>query len=388
MSKLKPGQLSLWRLSVRVSSVLGHLGGKVTDDGGATVAVIEVDRLSMTYRAPVRDAGLKAALRTLVHRTFKDVHAVSDVSFEVDTGQVVGFIGPNGAGKTTTLKILSGILHPTSGAARVLGFTPWQRRTPFLKRIALIRGSQPIGGPVELTVLDSFRYQQLLYEVPEDDFRTNLAELTELLELGPLLQRQVRALSLGERMRAGLALTLLYRPEVMFLDEPTIGLDVTAATTMRRFVSGYAERTGATVLLTSHYMADVQSLCPRLILIDKGEVAYDGPLERLAARLSPYKLLRVTVPGAGRDDFERVGEVVETSGETWVLRVRRDDAARATADLLGRLSVADLAVEEPPLETVIDQAYRGLAAPTTANGADHDGSPDATAAATGREVTP
>ncbi len=325
------------------------------------MAVIEVDGLSMTYRAPLRDAGLKAALRSLVHRTYKDVHAVSDVSFDVPAGQVVGFIGPNGAGKTTTMKILSGILHPTGGDAHVLGFTPWQRRTPFLKRIALIRGSQPLGGPVELTVLDSLRYQQLLYEVSDADYRANLAELTELLELGPILQRQVRALSLGERMRAGLASALLYRPEVMFLDEPTIGLDVTAATTMRRFVSGYAESTGATVLLTSHYMADVQSMCPRLILIDKGCVAYDGPLERLAARLSPYKLLRVSVPGAVKDDFAGVGEVVENSGETWVLRVRRDDAARATARLLGGLSVADLSVEEPPLETVIDQAYRGLA---------------------------
>jgi ABC-2 type transport system ATP-binding protein len=328
--------------------------------------VIEVDGLSMTYRAPLRDSGLKAALGSLIHRRYKDVHAVSDVSFEVGAGQVVGFIGPNGAGKTTTMKILSGILHPTSGTARVLGFTPWQRRTPFLKRIALIRGSQPIGGPVELTVLDSFRYQQLLYEVSDNDFRANLAELTDLLDLEPILQRQVRALSLGERMRAGLALTLLYRPDVMFLDEPTIGLDVTAATTMRRFVASYAQRTGATILLTSHYMADVQSLCPRLILIDKGSVAYDGPLEKLAARLSPYKLLRVTVADAKPDDFTGIGEVVESSGESWVLRVRRDDAARATAQLLGGMTVADLAVEEPPLESVIDQAYRGLAAPPVA----------------------
>ncbi|MGH3488796.1 MAG: ABC transporter ATP-binding protein [Actinopolymorphaceae bacterium] len=324
------------------------------------MAVIEVDGLSMTYRAPLRDAGLKAALKSLARRRYKDVHAVADVSFDVPAGQVVGFIGPNGAGKTTTMKILSGILHPTAGSARVLGFTPWQRRTPFLKRIALIRGSQPLGGPVELTVLDSFRYQQLLYEVDESDFHANLAELTDLLELEPLLQRQVRALSLGERMRAGLALSLLYRPEVMFLDEPTIGLDVTAAAIMRRFVSGYAERTGATVLLTSHYMADVQSMCPRLILIDKGCVAYDGPLEKLAARLSPYKLLRVSVPDATPDDFAGIGEVVERSGETWILRVRRDDTARATAQLLGGLSVADLSVEEPPLESVIDQAYRGL----------------------------
>lgn len=327
------------------------------------MAAIEVDGLSMTYRAPLRDAGLKAALASVVRRRYKDVHAVSDVSFQLEAGEVVGFIGPNGAGKTTTLKVLAGILHPTGGRVRVLSFTPWQRRTAFLKRIALIRGSQPVGGPLELTVLDSFRYQQLLYEVPERDFRANLAELTELLELGPILQRQVRALSLGERMRAGLALALLYRPDVLFLDEPTIGLDVTAATLTRRFIAGYAERTGATVLLTSHYMADVQSLCPRLILIDKGQVAYDGPLEKLAADISPYKLIRVTAPQASTDDFAGVGEIVERADDTWVLRVHRDDAAQATARLLGTLDVTDLAVEEPPLENVIDQAYRGLATP-------------------------
>lgn len=261
------------------------------------MSAIEVESLNMTYRAPIRAEGLGAALKSLVHRRYRKVRAVDDVSFELSAGEVVGFIGPNGAGKTTTMKMLSGILHPTSGNLRVLGYTPWQRRTPFLKRIALIRGSQPVGIQVELTVMDSLRYQQLLYEVPKASFEANVAELTELLELEPLLERQLRALSLGERMRAGLALALVYRPAVLFLDEPTLGLDITAAATVRRFIAAYAEQTGATVLLTSHYMADVQSLCPRLILIDHGTVRYDGPLDKLAARLSPYKLPPDLRPG-------------------------------------------------------------------------------------------
>jgi len=322
------------------------------------MSVVEVTDLNMTYRVPVRDAGLGAALKSIVRRRYREVHAVRDVSFELAPGEVVGFIGPNGAGKTTTMKILSGILHPTSGEVRVLGHVPWRRRTEYLKRIALIRGSQPIGGPVELTVLDALRYQQLLYEVPEADFRANLAELTELLELDHLLQRQVRALSLGERMRAGLALALLYRPEVLFLDEPTLGLDVTAASTMRRFVAEYAARTGATVLLTSHYMADVQSLCPRLILIDHGRVRHDGPLGELSAKVSPYKLLRSGAPDSDEQAFADAGEPVASGDGTWVLRVRREDVPRTTARLLAELAVADLAVEEPPLENVIDQIYR------------------------------
>ncbi len=320
--------------------------------------MIEVRDLRMTYRAPIRDAGLKAALRTLVHRRYQEVKAVDDLSFDIGQGEVVGFIGPNGAGKTTTMKILSGILHPTAGTVRVLGNIPWQRKTAFLRRIALVRGSQPIGGPVELTVLDSLRYQQLLYDVSHQDFQANLEELTDLLELERLLPRQVRALSLGERMRAGLAMTLLYKPDVLFLDEPTIGLDVSAAAIVRRFLKGYAVRTGATILLTSHYMGDVQSLCPRLILIDKGSLQYDGPIDALAAKLAPYKLIRVSAPDAKQDQTPQVGEIVENDGTTWVLRVARADVAQATSQLLNELPVEDLAVEEPPLENVIDRVYR------------------------------
>jgi ABC-2 type transport system ATP-binding protein len=256
------------------------------------------------------------------------------------------------------MKILSGLLHPTSGHVQVLGYSPWQRRADFLRRIAFVRGSQPVGGSQELTVLDSLQYQRLLYEVSAAEYRRNLEELTDLLELEDLLHRQLRALSLGEKMRAGLALALLYRPEVMFLDEPTLGLDVSGATSIRRFVADYAQQTGATVLLTSHYMADVASLCPRLVLIDKGEVQYDGKLDELAAKLSPYKLVRLTAPHADEAQLRAAGELVEASNGTWVLRVPREEVARTTARLLTDLDVADLAVEEPPLEVVIDKAYR------------------------------
>jgi ABC-2 type transport system ATP-binding protein len=207
-------------------------------------------------------------------------------------------------------------------------------------------------------VLDSLRFQQLIYEVPAGDFRRNLAELTALLDLAPLLQRQVRALSLGERMRAGLALSLLYRPRVLFLDEPTIGLDVTAVGLLRRFIADYSRQTGATILLTSHYMADVETLCKRIVLIDRGALRYDGDLEGLSATLSPYKLVKVAVPAGTQPEWGRFGEVVEAEGGKVSLRVRRREAPAAVARLLAELPVADLSVEDPPLESVIDRVYR------------------------------
>ena len=318
------------------------------------MSAVEVENLSMSYKAPVRKGGLRAALGSLVRREYKTVQALDQVSFTIAPGEVAGFIGLNGAGKTTTMKILSGILYPTGGEVRVLDHVPWQRRSTFLKRIAFVRGSQPVGGSQELTVMDSLEYQRLLYDVPRATFRRTLAELEALLDLEPLLERQLRALSLGERMRVGLAMALIYRPEVLFLDEPTIGLDVSAASLIREFVREYVEQTGATVLLTSHYMADVASLCPRLILIDHGQVQYDGPLAELSARLSPYKLIRISAA----EDPSAFGEVVEKADGQWVLRVPRDEVAGTTARLLQALEVVDLAVEEPPLEKVIDQAYR------------------------------
>jgi len=323
-----------------------------------SMTTVAASNLAMTYRVPVRADGLKAALASMFHREYRTVDAVRSISFAVEPGEVVGFIGPNGAGKTTTLKMLSGVLHPTGGTAQVLGHTPWQRERAFLRQIAMIRGSRPMSGPAELTVLDALKFQELIYEVEPDQFRRNLAELTELLNLEPLLQRQVRALSLGEKMRAGLAWSLVYRPRVLFLDEPTLGLDVTATTMMRRFIADYSRETGATVLLTSHYMADVESLCRRIILIDKGALTYDGDLAGLSARLAPYKLLKVALTGPAPGDWDRYGTVMTANGSEVSLRVRREEVPAITARLLAELTVADLSVTEPPLESVIDQVYR------------------------------
>ncbi len=322
------------------------------------MSAIAAECLTMTYRAPVRPPGLRAALSSLIRRELRDVEAVRDLSFTVDTGEMVGFIGPNGAGKTTTLKMLSGILHPTGGDARVLGFQPWQRTHGFLRRIAMIRGSRPLSAPGELTVLDALRFQKLVYQVSDPDFRRNIDELTEMFDLAPLLDRQVRALSLGERMRGGLACALLYRPEVIFLDEPTIGLDAVATGAIRRFIADYRENTGATILLTSHAMADVEHLCRRVILIDHGTVAYDGNLNELTRRLSPYKLVTITLPNGLRPDLKHLGEVVETEAGRAAFRVPRTTVAAVTTRLLAEFPVADLTVSDAPLETIVAQLYR------------------------------
>ena len=312
----------------------------------------------MTYKAPVRGHGVRGSLRALIDRTFRSVEAVKQVSFDVDHGEIIGFIGPNGAGKTTTLKMLSGVLHPTGGDATVLGHTPWNREREFLLHIALIRGSKPFELFGELTVMDVLRFQRLIYEVPENDFKQRVGELTELLNLEPLKRRQVRALSLGERMRVGFANALVYRPKMLFLDEPTIGLDVSAAAAVRGFVRDYCDQTGATVLLTSHAMNDVEMLCKRVVLIDKGELRYDGPLQALAARLAPWKLLRVAVSEGQSVDWSQYGEVVGFDDGHAEIRVSRDTAPAVTGRLLAELPVHDLAVEDPPLESVIDLVYR------------------------------
>ena len=317
--------------------------------------------LTMTYRASVREAGLRAAVGSLFHRQVRLVDAVRALDLEVHHGEMVGFLGPNGAGKTTTMKMLAGVLHPSGGDARVLGYTPWRRQDTYLRRIALVRGSRPLDAPIDLTVLDALRFQQLVYEVPDHDFRVNLGLLSELLDLGHLLSRQLRGLSLGERMRAGLANSLLYRPQVLFLDEPTLGLDVTATAAVRRFFAEYRAQTGATILLTSHYMADVASLCRRVVLIDSGQLRYDGELSSLAARLAPWKILTVALPdGTHPPAWSSFGERLDGDGGDGRVRLRvpRHDTAAVTARLLAELDVADLSVEDPPLEAVMDQLYR------------------------------
>jgi ABC-type uncharacterized transport system ATPase subunit len=320
---------------------------------------VSVRNLSMTYQAPVRSEGLTAALRSLARRTYREIPAVHDISFTLAQGEVTGFIGPNGAGKTTTLKMLSGILHPTGGDARVLGHQPWRRRPAFLRQIAMIRGSQPLGGPSELTVMDALRLQQLIYEVPENSFHKNLDRLAGMLELGPLLDRQMRALSLGERMRCGLAHALIYSPQVLFLDEPTIGLDVSVVELLRGFIRDYCQEYGATILLTSHYMTDIERLCDRIILINHGTIIYDGDLAALSKTISPFKEIEVRVAEEAGLEWASFGEVVRASGLGACLRVRQDDVSRTTRLILSQLDVVDLSITEPPLEYVIDRIYRG-----------------------------
>ncbi len=323
---------------------------------------IEVNHLSKTYRVAVRPAGLRAALTSLARRSYQDVPAVQEISFKVEAGEMVGLIGPNGAGKTTTLKLLCGLLYPSRGQARVAGFIPWERKNAYLRQISVILGnkSQMIW---DIPPLDTFKVLGEIYGLPPAAFRRNLDELVGLLEIGELLTRPVRNLSLGERMKCELVAGLLHRPQVMFLDEPTLGLDVSMQLRLRRFLAEYNRQNGVTVLLTSHYMADVMALCPRVILIHHGRLLYDGELGRLAQRMAPFKLLRVTLGGEngnGNDlpHFPQGVELIEREGEQLTLRAPRSEAPAITAQLLSSLPVADLAVEDPPIEAVIDQVYQ------------------------------
>ncbi len=324
---------------------------------------IEVHVLSKNYRVPVRSAGLAASLRSLVRPAYDDVRAVREVSFSIESGEVVGLIGPNGAGKTTILKVLCGLLHPSSGFARVAGFTPWERKPEYLRRISMVMGnkSQMLW---DIPPLDTFEVLAEIYSLEPGAFRQTLDELVDLLDMEALLTKPVRNLSLGERMKCELVAGLLHRPAILFLDEPTLGLDVSMQGRLRRFLAEYNHRSGVTIMLTSHYMADVVALCPRVILIHQGSLLYDGDLEALARQLAPFKLIRVSLKNgrsAGDPGWElpESVEVVASENGRLTLRVGRAEAPAVTAHLLRSLPVADLAVEDPPIEAVIDQIYTG-----------------------------
>jgi ABC-2 type transport system ATP-binding protein len=323
---------------------------------------IVVNDLRKVYRVPEREAGLGAAIGSLFRRRYQDVLAVDAISFTVQPGEMVGLIGPNGAGKTTTLKMLCGLLHPTSGEARVAGCVPWQREHAYLRRISMVLGnkSQMLW---DIPPLDSFRVLSEIYGVPPVEFQQTRDELIELLDMQEIIHKPVRNLSLGERMKCELVAGLLHRPAVLFLDEPTLGLDVSMQLRLRRFLADYNQRHGVTVILTSHYMADVMALCPRVILIHHGRLLYDGELIGLAQRLAPFKLVRVTLRNENGQAFRVDGlpsdvEITERSPNQLTLRVNRSDAPAITAQLLQTLPVIDLVVADPPIEAVIDQIYR------------------------------
>ena len=319
--------------------------------------VIQIENLSKIYRVPEREAGVVAAMRSLVKRKTRDVRAVDEISFSVNEGEIVGFLGPNGAGKTTTLKMLSGLLHPTGGRATVLGFRPWERNRNYLRRMTLVMG-QRNQLVWDIPVIDTFELNRAVYRIPEAECRRTVAELTELLELSPLLRKPTRNLSLGERMKCEIAASLLHRPWVLFLDEPTIGLDVTMQRRIRKFLAEYNQRTGATVLLTSHYMADVEALCKRVVVIHHGKLLYDGDLSGLADRFAPFKTVEVELQnGTGGRQMAQYGEVLVQKEGRVTLRVPKVETATVTGRLLAELDVADLTVQDPPIEDVIEQVF-------------------------------
>ena len=327
----------------------------MTDHSSESPPAIRVRDLGKTYEVPERESGLRASARSLFRRQTKDVIAVDRIAFEVAPGEVVGFLGPNGAGKTTTLKMLSGLLYPTAGEATVLGHVPWKREKAYLRQMTLVMG-QRNQLVWDIPVADSYELNRAIYRIPETEYRHTLAELNALLDLAPLLTKPVRNLSLGERMKCELAGALLHRPRVLFLDEPTLGLDVTAQRRIRAFISEYAARNDATVLLTSHYMADVEALAERVIVIHHGALLFDGELEALVERFSPHKTLTIDLEYPV-DNLERFGEVVSVEDGRATLRVPKTAAAAVTARLLAELPVVDLSVTDPPIDEVIDTVF-------------------------------
>jgi ABC-2 type transport system ATP-binding protein len=324
---------------------------------GVTEPAVQVTDLGKTFKVPEREAGLRAALGSLVRRRSRLVHAVSEVTFSIAPGEVVGFLGPNGAGKTTTLKMLSGLLHPSSGEVSVLGHVPQRREREFLRRMTLVMGNRN-QLQWDLPAADSFELNRAIYRIPRTDFEHQRDELVEVLDVGHLLSKPVRNLSLGERMKMEIVASLLHRPSVLFLDEPTIGLDVDMQKRIRTFVAEYNRRHGACVLLTSHYMADVEALCRRVIVIHRGRILFDGQLAALTERFAAHKtigvLLEREADGARLAAF---GDIVSSEGGRTTLRVDREAAPRIAAQLLSEVPVLDLTVEDPPIEDVISEVF-------------------------------
>ncbi|MBZ8183307.1 ABC transporter ATP-binding protein [Oscillatoria salina] len=320
--------------------------------------IVEVENLSKVYPVAIKEPGLKGTLNHFFRREYREVKAVQDVSFYIEKGEVVGFLGPNGAGKTTTLKMLTGLIHPSAGRLRVAGYIPFRREANFLQKMSLVMG-QKQQLIWDLPALDSLKINAAVYKIPEKEFQRRLGELTEMLSLAEKLRQPVRKLSLGERMKAELLAALLHHPEVLFLDEPTLGLDVNAQVAVRDFLREYNRRYGATILLTSHYMADITALCDRVMLIYQGSLIYDGSLEGLLERFAPYREIQIELPeNVPADKLSQYGEVESIEGREVRLLVRREELTNTVGQILAQLEVIDLSVTEPPIEEVIGRVFR------------------------------
>ncbi len=325
--------------------------------------MIEVTNLEKHYTVAEKEPGIAGSLKSFFSRKTKTVKAVDGVSFSITAGEMVGFLGANGAGKTTTLKMLSGLLHPTAGIAKVAGFTPFERRSSFLKTMTLVMG-QKQQLLWDLPASDSFLVNQAIYEIPDLEFKATMQEFTELLDLDGILKKQVRKLSLGERMKCELAAALLHRPKVLFLDEPTIGLDVNMQVRIREFVAAYNQRFNATVILTSHYMADVTALCKRIIVVDKGHIIFDGDLSALIERSSPAKIVKLELSSpVEKSILESYAVVKSMDGLFAELLVPRLETSKISGRLLSELPVADVTIQDPDIEEIIGELFASQSKP-------------------------
>ncbi len=318
--------------------------------------IIEAEGLTKTYRVFQKKEGLLGSLRGLYKRDYKEVKAVADVTFAIEPGEMVAFLGPNGAGKTTTLKMLSGLIYPTSGRAKVLDFVPWKREDSFRRQFALVMG-QKNQLWWDLPAADSFQLHREIYSLPQAEFKQTLGELTELLGVEKLTRQAVRELSLGERMKMELIAALLHQPRLLLLDEPTIGLDVVAQVTIQQCLNDYHARRGVTMILTSHYMRDVEALCDRVLVITHGALVYDGALSGIADRFGRAKLVRLQFAHGIPADLERFGEVTRREGPTADLKVDRSRVAEVLAAILDGHAVDDVSVTDPPLEETIARVF-------------------------------
>jgi len=323
------------------------------------MAVIEVNHLEKYYQVHKKEPGLAGSIKSLFKRKYEDVKAVDNISFGIEEGELVGFIGPNGAGKTTTLKCLSGLLYPTSGKVSVLGYDPWDRKYDFLKQISLVMG-QKNQLWWDLPAMESFILNREIYEIPKKQYEESLEELTTLLEVKDVLKIQVRKLSLGQRMKCELIAALLHSPRVLFLDEPTIGLDVIMQKKMRDFIKEYNRRKKSTIILTSHYMGDVKELCKRVIIIDKGKIVFDGELAEIVEKYADHKILSIVLSKEiDPRRLEEIGEVKEFNYPKAVISIKREVASVASAELLQHFPIADLNIEEVPIEEIIREVFTG-----------------------------
>lgn len=321
------------------------------------MATIEIEKLSKSYVVYQKREGLGASLRGLFRREYREVKAVRDIDLKVDQGEFVAFLGPNGAGKTTTLKLLSGVIMPTAGQARVMGHVPWKRENAYRRRFALVMG-QKNQLWWDLPAQESFRLHQQIYRIDPTEYQKTLDELTSLLDVAKLLQQPVRELSLGERMKMELIAAMLHSPEVLFLDEPTIGLDVVAQHNIQKFLKYYQQKRHITILLTSHYMKDVTALCKRVVIIADGRIHYDGSLSGIVDRFSGQKVVTLQLAEEQEvSNLERFGTVLEVELPKAQLLIERRQVAKVMASILDTYAIEDIAVEDPPLEDVIAEVF-------------------------------